>query len=118
MMETEDPLISPLHRRHLDSKAGRASVSMAEHEADFPEIVIRPQTGWIGIDWKELLAYRELLWFLVWRDVTVRYKQTILGSAWAILQPLMMMLIFTFVFGRIAQIPSQGLPYPVFLFAG
>jgi len=118
MRKTEDPLISPLHRRHVDSEAVRASVSMAEHGADFPEIVIRPQAGWIGIDWKELLAYRELLWFLVWRDVTVRYKQTILGSAWAILQPLTMMLTLTFVFGRIAQLPSQGLPYPVFLFAG
>lgn len=70
------------------------------------------------IDWEELWAYHELLWFFVWRDISVRYKQTVLGSAWAILQPLMLMTIFTIVFGRFAKFDSQGLPYPVFVFAG
>ena len=82
------------------------------------ELVIQPRTGWIAIDWAELWAYRELLFFLVWRDISVRYKQTVLGSAWAILQPLMLMTIFTFIFGRFAKVDSEGVPYPVFVFAG
>jgi lipopolysaccharide transport system permease protein len=83
-----------------------------------PELIIRPRRGWIGLDWRELLHYRELLYFLVWRDVKVRYKQTVLGVAWAVLQPLFSMLIFTFIFGRFAKIPSENLPYAVFVYAG
>src|SRR3954451_6556440 len=87
-------------------------------ESEFPEVVIRPRSGWIAIDWKELIHFRELLFFLSWRDVKVRYKQTVLGVAWAVLQPLFTMLIFTVIFGRFAGVPSGGLPYPVFVFAG
>lgn len=87
-------------------------------DSGFFELVIRPQSGWIKIDWKELVAYRELLWFLVWRDILLRYKQTVLGGAWAIFQPLMLMLTFTFIFGRIAKLPSENIDYPVFVFAG
>ncbi len=83
-----------------------------------PEMVIRPRPGWIAIDWQEIWSHRELLVFLVWRDIAVRYKQTVLGPAWAILQPLIMMTIFTVIFGRFAGIPSDGIPYPVFVFAG
>jgi lipopolysaccharide transport system permease protein len=91
----------------------------APAEKEYPEIVIRHRKGLIAIDWKELLAFRELLFFLVWRDVKVRYKQTSLGVAWAVLQPLMTMLIFSVIFGKFAKVPSQGeLPYPVFVFAG
>jgi lipopolysaccharide transport system permease protein len=82
------------------------------------EIVIRPQSGWIGVNWKEMLLQRELLFLLIWRDISVRYKQTALGPAWAILQPLLLMLIFSFVFGRFVKIDSDGFPYPVFVFAG
>jgi lipopolysaccharide transport system permease protein len=85
---------------------------------DVHELVIRPRSGWVPIDWAELWAYHELLWFLVWRDISVRYKQTILGSAWAVLQPLLLLAIFTVVFGKFAKIDSQGFPYPVFVFAG
>ena len=63
-------------------------------------------------------SHRELLMFLVWRDISVRYKQTVLGPAWAVVQPLLTMLIFTVIFGKFAQIPSEKLPYPVFVFAG
>lgn len=70
--------------------------------ADSVERVIQPRSGWIAIDWKEMFAYRDLLFHLVWRDVTVRYKQTVLGPAWAVLQPLILMLIFTF-FGALAR---------------
>jgi len=82
------------------------------------ELVIKPRSGWIAIDWGELWEARELLYFLVLRDVKVRYKQTVLGVAWAILQPFFTMIVFTVIFGRFAKIPSDGLPYAVFVFAG
>jgi lipopolysaccharide transport system permease protein len=82
------------------------------------EVVISARPGWVAIDWKEMVAYRELLYFLIWRDMSVRYKQTILGPMWAILQPVILMCIFTFVFGRFAKIDSEGFAYPVFVFAG
>lgn len=80
--------------------------------------VIRPSRGWIGIDFKELWRYRELLYFLIWRDIKVRYKQSLLGASWAILQPLLTMIIFTVFFGRWAGIPTDDVPQPVFYFAG
>jgi lipopolysaccharide transport system permease protein len=86
--------------------------------SEFPEVVIRPRSGWIAIDWKELIHFRELLFFLAWRDVKVRYKQTVLGVTWVLIQPLLTMLIFTVIFGRLAGVPSEGLPYSVFVFAG
>lgn len=79
--------------------------------------VMEPGSGWRTVDFRELWAYRELLWVLVARDVRVRYKQTVLGAAWALLQPVLAMLLFTLVFGRLARIPSDGLPYPVFVYA-
>jgi lipopolysaccharide transport system permease protein len=80
--------------------------------------VIEPERGWTGLQLRELWAYRELLFFLVWRDVKVRYKQTFLGAAWAILQPLAAMVVFTIFFGRLARVGSDGLPYPLFSYAG
>ena len=80
--------------------------------------VIRPPHGWELLDLRELWAYRELLWVLVSRDVRVRYKQTVLGAAWAIVRPLLAMAVFTVVFGRLAKMPSEGAPYPVFVLAG
>lgn len=80
--------------------------------------VIRPRSGWVPIDWRELVEHRELLYFLILRDVKVRYKQTVLGVAWAVLPPVLTMVIFTLVFGRLASMPSEGVPYPVFVFAG
>ncbi len=80
--------------------------------------VIEPQKGWRTLDLKELWAYRELLMVLAQRDIKVRYKQTVLGVAWAVIQPLATMLLFSLVFGRLAKIPSDGLPYPIFVYAG
>ena len=89
MIETEDSLISPPQRHPADSTAVcTASVSLAEDDADFQEIVIQPQSGWIAIDWKEMFAYRELLIFLIKRDISVRYKQTVLGRCMGDLAPL------------------------------
>ena len=84
---------------------------------DIPIIRIEPCSSRLRLGFKELWEYRELLYFLVWRDVKVRYKQTAIGAAWAIVQPLLTMIIFTFVFGKFANMPSDGLPYPVFSFA-
>jgi lipopolysaccharide transport system permease protein len=79
--------------------------------------VIRPSRGWARVDLRELWSYRELLYFLVWRDIKVRYKQTVLGVAWAILQPVATMVVFSLFFGRLAGVPSDGVPYPLFSFA-
>jgi len=79
--------------------------------------VMRPPTGWRLLDFKELWVYRELLYVLTMRDIKVRYKQTVLGFAWAIIQPAMMMVVFSIFFGRLAQMPSDGYPYPIFVYA-
>jgi len=83
-----------------------------------PVVVIEPGRKWKFLGLKDIWAYRELLFFLTWRDVKVRYKQTALGAAWAILQPLFMMLIFTIFFGRLAGVESSGVPYPLFALGG
>src|ERR1700741_2532913 len=83
-----------------------------------PLVVIQPSKRWSLLSFKDIWAYRELLFFLTWRDVKVRYKQTALGAAWAILQPLFMMIIFTIFFGRLAGVGSSGIPYPVFALPG
>jgi lipopolysaccharide transport system permease protein len=86
-----------------------------EHE----ETIIQPRSGWVAIDWSELVRSRELLYFLIWRDVKIRYKQTVVGVAWAVLQPLFTMMIFTIIFGMFAKIDAKvDMPYPVFVFAG
>lgn len=79
-----------------------------------PIIVLKPSQGWLGIDFKELWRYRELVFFLTWRDIKVRYKQALLGFSWAILQPLLTMAIFTVIFGVLLKTPSQDIPYPLF----
>ena len=78
---------------------------------------IRPSSGWVSLKLAELWEYRELLYFLTWRDIQVRYKQTLLGFAWAIIQPFFTMVVFSLFFGRLAKMPSDGVPYPVFSYA-
>ena len=85
---------------------------------DNPVVTIEPTKSWVALRLGDLWQYRELLYFLIWRDVKVRYKQTSLGAAWAILQPLLTMVIFTLLFGRLAGIKSDGIPYPIFAYAG
>ena len=86
--------------------------------ARHPLVAIRPSGKWVALDLRGLWSYRDLLYFLTWRDVKVRYKQTLLGAAWAIIQPLFAMAIFTLFFGRLAGVPSDGVPYPIFAYAG
>ena len=86
-------------------------------DSQIPTIVIRPPRKWVPVDFKELWEYRELLYFFTWRDVKLRYKQTGLGIAWAIIQPLFLMIVFSLFFGGLAKIPSDGIPYPLFSLA-
>ena len=95
--------------------------SRADHEhrhrnEDLPTIVITPSRGWVRLGLSDVWAYRELMYFLTWRDIKVRYKQTALGAAWAVIQPFMTMVVFSLFFGRLAQIPSEGVPYPIFAY--
>jgi lipopolysaccharide transport system permease protein len=83
---------------------------------DLPVHVIAPASGWVPIRLRELWEYRELLYFLVWREVKIRYKQTALGVAWAVIQPLFTMVVFSLIFGRLAKMPSDGIAYPVFVY--
>ena len=85
--------------------------------SDAPVIVVKPSKGWISLRLDELWQYRELLFFLTWRDIKVRYKQTVLGAAWAIIQPFFTMVVFSLFFGKLAKVPSDGIPYPVFAYA-
>jgi lipopolysaccharide transport system permease protein len=94
----------------------QTQVDMIEVPNRVPSVHIAARRGWLALDLAELWAYRELLYFFVWRDIKVRYKQTVIGAAWAILQPVMTMLVFSLFFGKLAKIPSQGLPYPVFYY--
>jgi lipopolysaccharide transport system permease protein len=82
-----------------------------------PVVKLRPLGGWVPLDLHELWAYRELLYFLAWRDLKVRYRQTVLGALWALIQPVFTMVVFSVFFGRVAQIPSDGVPYPLFSMA-
>jgi lipopolysaccharide transport system permease protein len=79
-------------------------------------VLIRPISGWVPINLRDLWEYRELLYFLTWRDIKVRYKQTALGMGWVVLQPLLLMLVFTMFFGRLVELPSDGIPYPLFTY--
>ena len=86
-------------------------------EDTLPVLRIKPSKGWVSLKLGELWQYRELLYFLTWRDIKVRYKQTALGAAWAIIQPVMTMIVFSLFFGKLGKIPSDGVPYPIFSFA-
>jgi len=87
------------------------------HLVKSPILRIAPPSGWFDLNLGEMWQYRELLYFFVWRDVKIRYKQTAVGAAWAVFQPLMTMAVFSLFFGKLAKIPSDGLPYPVFYFS-
>jgi len=108
----------------------KVSEDQSSHQASTPErttrisvpaeplVIVQPTSEWSSLNLTELWNYRELIYFLTWRDVKVRYKQTALGVGWAIMQPLFTMLIFTLFFGRLAGVPSDNIPYPIFAYAG
>jgi lipopolysaccharide transport system permease protein len=82
------------------------------------DTLIEPKVGWIPVDWRELYKFRELTYIFVWRDIKIRYKQTLLGAAWAVLQPFISMIVFTIFFGKLAKVPSENLPYAIFVYTG
>lgn len=92
----------------------RSSITNAD---DVPVVCLQPTKGWVSLGLVDLWEYRELLYFLAWRDVKIRYKQTILGGLWAIAQPFLTMVVFSLFFGRLAKMPSDGIPYPIFSYA-
>src|ERR1700690_4129891 len=94
-----------------------ATIDPATQLVDQPILRIVPPRGWFDFDFKELWAARELVYFFVWRDVKIRYKQTAIGAAWAVLQPLLMMLVFSLFFGKLGNLGSDGLPYPIFYYS-
>ena len=99
-----------------ERRAGNPERFEKMSEMRAPTVVIEPRRGLFDLDLEAVWEYRELLYFLVWRDVKVRYKQTAIGAAWVILQPLLTMMVFTVVFGYLARVPSDGLPYPIFTY--
>jgi len=98
------------------SKSG-ATPSISMRADNIPALHIEPSKGWVSLKLRDLWEYRELLYFLIWRDVKVRYKQTVLGASWAIIQPFFTMVVFSIFFGRLAKVPSDGVPYPIFVYA-
>lgn len=107
-------------KENIAQKAdGTVSVIQAPEgaaERAMPSLVIRPSRGWIALNLADLWRYRELIYFLAWRDIRVRYKQTALGAAWAVIQPFFTMIVFSIFFGQLAKIPSDGVPYPIFAY--
>jgi homopolymeric O-antigen transport system permease protein len=97
--------------------ATQTQAVVAAKPADYSVVRIEARRGWLALDLGELWAYRDLVYFFIWRDIKVRYKQTVIGAAWAVLQPVLTMLVFSLFFGKLAKIPSQGLPYPVFYYS-
>src|SRR5215467_11808281 len=93
------------------------TISRTWQTEDIPILRIEQSRGWVSLGLRELWQYRELIYFFIWRDIKVRYKQTILGGAWAVIQPFFTMLIFSIFFGRLAKVPSESVPYPIFSFA-
>jgi lipopolysaccharide transport system permease protein len=92
------------------------ATTIARADASQPPLRVSPSRGWLAINVRELWTCRELLYFFIWRDVKIRYKQTAIGVAWAVLQPFLTMLVFSLIFGRLAKLPTNGLPYPVFYY--
>lgn len=111
------PTVGPAITNPVNANAASPELKSTQASRQ-PLVVIQPTSAWVAVNLRELWAYRELLYFLIWRDVKVRYKQTALGVAWAIMQPLFTMLIFTLFFGWLARVPSDNIPYPIFAYAG
>lgn len=97
--------------------ATQTQIAPAAKLSEYPVVRIEARRKWLALDLAELWAYRDLVYFFVWRDIKVRYKQTVIGAAWAILQPVLTMLVFSLFFGKLAKIPSEGLPYAIFYYS-
>ena len=114
--ETLTTAIKESSARNADPEETLVRTPERESDRGRSTLLIRPSRGWAALDLADLWQYRELIYFLTWRDIKVRYKQTALGAAWAIIQPFFTMVVFSIFFGRLAGIPSDGLPYPIFAY--
>ena len=101
----------------MHSTSNDSSHALESPQATPYHLRLEPSHGWVAIRLRELWEYRELLYFLAWRDIKVRYKQTVMGAAWAIIQPFFTMVVFSLFFGNLARVPSDGIPYPIFSYA-
>lgn len=108
--------VETMQRQAESEKPSLDSGAMALPGVEVPVVRVAPSTDWPPPNLRELWEYRELVYFLIWRDIKIRYRQTVLGAAWAIIQPLFNMLLFSLFFGRLAKMPSDGLPYPLFTY--
>ena len=99
---------------NIDLEKGSDPRQDTSHSRPAPTYVLRPTKGWVRLNFTEMWNYRELLYFLTWKEVKVRYQQTVMGMAWAIMQPAFSMIVFTIFFGKLAKMPSDGIPYPLF----
>lgn len=120
-LNTSKSLSAPEQDSLIEPSSGRSSApdqTLGSALFDNPLILIDAKNKGSTLDLREIWAYRDLLYFLTWRDIKIRYKQTLLGAAWAIIQPLFAMLLFTLLFGKLAKIPSDNIPYPLFAYAG
>ena len=117
MAESELELPVETTRPGRNGDLARAAALTSTPRRDLPVTIIKPTHGWASLGLRELWEYRELLFFLTWRDLKVRYKQTALGASWAIIQPFFTMVVFSLFFGRLAKVPSDGIPYPIFSYA-
>src|SRR5436305_6639977 len=102
---------APSFRRRRESCCNVTAMSASE------PLVLKPASGWQALNLRDVWRYRELLFFFVWRDIKVRYKQTVLGVLWVLIRPVLSVLMFSVVFGRLAKLPSEGIPYPLFVLA-
>src|SRR4051812_24871977 len=100
-----------------DQSITKPTIAAPAPSQDIPYIRIQASRGWVSLKLGELWEYRELVYFLTWRDIKIRYKQTALGAAWAVIQPFFTMVVFSLFFGRLAKVPSDGIPYPIFSYA-
>jgi lipopolysaccharide transport system permease protein len=117
MSVTKGEMLEGLERG-VPADQARPAPEVGRELPDEPVVRIRPSRGWVPLDLKAVWDYRELFYFMIWRDLKLRYRQTALGVVWVILQPLATMIVFTFLFGRLAGLPSEGVPYALFAFAG
>jgi len=114
---TETDLATAAERSSEGETVAAQSLTETPREDHATYIRVQPSKGWVSLNLRQLLDYRQLVYFLIWRDIKVRYRQTIMGASWAIIQPLTAMLIFSLFFGRLAGVPSDGIPYPIFSYA-
>ena len=119
-MSLTNDRVEETETKHQSVKGARADARHSRTPSfnlpDKPVVTIETRKAWVSLNLRDLWAYRELLYFLMWRDIKVRYKQTVLGAAWAVIQPLTTMIIFTYFFGKLARVPTDGVPYPVFCY--